>query len=473
MLSGPEKPSTFATLGKLWLDASPPSEAFVLSPFFDPPQAVPNTPAIELWKLLKQRGEATVQFAVTVEDVPGENAVHLHAPESLKRAQPANRSQCKTEFTRLQLDSSRPLHAKCLRLQNDHIILYMAGSSNFTSAGTGAGTVHNLEANLAFVVGRQNKSSARTMLQAWLLSEEIPENVERRFEPRPDDDKADTKGGLLPSVFDQATFRCDEAQSAFVELTFNRDSTAPEGWSLYIEDKQQPFFQEAEWRGQDRPAKVSLPWSAARPPSELRVSWLSATGCAWWPVNVSDSRSLPPPAELRDLPLEVLIDILTSAKPLHQTLQEWLRRQKERSPHTDTAALDPLKRVDTTSFLLQRTRRVSDALTALRQRLERPVLSEQALLWRLHGPVGVMALAQALVKEAHSEQECCFLLTELCLELARVQSQTAPGTLTPEFIRTKLRETANEIRSKIPSDALADMPTLAEYIRKAFEKVML
>ncbi len=135
--------------------------------------------------------------------------------------------------------------------------------------------------------------------------------------------------------------------------------------------------------------------------------------------------------------------------------------------------MDPHKRVDTSAFLLQRTRRVSDALAALRLRLKKPVVSEQALTWRLRGPVGVMALAQALGKEARSEQERCFLLTELCLELRRVKPETAPGSLSVDRVQETLREVVREIRDTISPDALASLPDLAKYIKAAFEDITL
>src|SRR6185437_2623166 len=132
---------------------------------------------------------------------------------------------------------------------------------------------------------------------------------------------------------------------------------------------------------------MNLPWTRPSPPSELRVTWNDSGGAAWWPVNVLDPSALPPPAELKDLSLEELIDILTSAKPLHEALKKWLTRKSKKSP-AEEIPMDPHRRVDTSSFLLQRTRRLSWALTALRSRLERPVFSETGLIWRLRGPIG-------------------------------------------------------------------------------------
>ncbi len=327
VLTGAERRSAFATLRERWPDNSPPAEAFVVSPFFDPPEA-PNAPASELWMLLKQRGEVAVHYEVVGEDVPGEKAVLLHAPKSLLEAQPGNRSQIATKFTRLKLEDGRPLHAKHLWLQNDEFILSMIGSSNFTSAGLGLGETQNLEANLAFTAKLGGLETKRALLDACLPCEESQDNLEWRWLPRADDGDDAAANGLpiLPYAFGQVSFGCDERQSAFVEFTFN--GAPPLGWALYPEDDREPFLTEAGWRQQNSPAKLRTPWQKERAPSGFRVSWTDSCGYGWWPVNVLCSAALPPPAELRDLPLEVLIDILTSAKPLHQALRSWLRQQK-------------------------------------------------------------------------------------------------------------------------------------------------
>ena len=470
VLTGPARPSAFATLRERWPDNGPPDSAFVVSPFFDPPEA-PNEPAKQLWTLLKQRGDASVEFQVTAEEVPGEKAILLHAPKTVLDAEPSSRSGTETIISRLKLEDGRPLHAKCLWLQNDRVVLHMIGSSNFTSAGMGVGKAQNLEANLAFTVSQQNKAASKAFENAWLPAEEIPDDLERRWLPRRDEGEDSALANLppLPKEFDQATYGCDKQQRGFVEFTFN--GTPPAGWTLFAEDDREPFLRENAWQVQDSQTQLRLLWTRDRAPSGFRVSWAAAEGCAWWPVNVLASDALPPPAELRNLPLEVLIEILTSAKPLHQALQRWLRRQEDGQRHDDGPILDPHKRVDTSAFLLQRTRRVSDALTDLRHRLERSFATEQSLGWRLRGPVGVMALAQAIGKEARSEQERSFLLTELCLELARVKPQTLPGSLAAKRVRTALREIAQEIRATISQDALANFPALAAYMKAAFEEV--
>jgi hypothetical protein len=469
--TGPARESVFSQLQKQWPSNSPPAVAAVVSPFFDPPGAV-NAPARELWTLLKQRGAATVEFQLTAEEVPGEQALLVHAPEALLAAQPANRAGTATVIQRLKLEEGRALHAKSLWLENDAVALLLMGSSNFTSAGLGLGETKNLEANLAYTVGWQNKEVADALCDACLPVEEIPDDIELRWQPRLDEgeDSALASFVTLPTAFGEANFGCDEMQRGFVQFTFN--AAPPAGWLLYVEDERETFLTEDEWIVKGRPMQFCVAWSRDRAPSGFRVSWAGSDGAAWWPINVLNSAALPPPAELKDLPLDVLIEILTSARPLHQALQRWLRRQPARRQDEAVTALDPHKRVDTSGFLLQRTRRVSDALRALRQRLERPVVSEQALAWRLRGPVGVLALAQAISKEAHSEEERGFLLTELCLELGRVRPQTPPGSLSAERIHTALREVMAEIRETISTEALAGLPALAAYTQAAFKEVL-
>lgn len=470
VLTGPDRESALSSLRTCWPLSSPPDLAAVVSPFFDPPVAV-NAPARELWALLRQRGDATVVFNLTAEEVPGENALLVHAPQSLLSARPGNRAGAETIVNRLRLEDGRPLHAKCLSLENDSVLLSMMGSSNFTSAGLGLGTTKNYEANLAYVVSRQNEDVANALEAAWLPADEIPDDMELRWQPRIDDGEDSAVGpfAILPKEFGEANYGSEDAQRGFLEFTFH--GAPPAGWKLCVEDEDQVYLTEDDWIVKGQPALFRIGWERERAPSGFRVSWAGSISAAWWPVNVLTAAALPPPAELKNLPLEVLIEILTSARPLHQALQRWLRRRQEQKLDGMAIALDPHKRVDTSRFLLQRTRRVSDALRALRQRLERPVVSEPALAWRLRGPVGVLALAQAIGKEAHSEEERCFLLTELCLELRRVRLHSPPDALDAKRVRAALAELAEEIRAGISMEALAGMPALAAYTQRAFEEV--
>jgi hypothetical protein len=466
--TGPRRRSTFEVVRGYWPDSAPPKEAFVVSPFFDPPEA-PNTPARKLWELLQQRGKTVVQFEVTAEDTP-DGRVLLHAPEALRRAQPANRGDACTVFRRLKLENGRPLHAKCLWLQSGQWAVYQIGSSNFTTAGLGLGKTPNLEANLAYAVCfKRNAKAVRALNQAWLESGNAPADAQFLRDQRDEREDAPALDDvLLPPQFGDATFASESEQKGYVALTFR--GSPPVGWRLLLEDKEEIFFNETQWRSKRRPSEVRLDWSADRPPSAFRVKWRGSDGEACWPVNARDAGSLPPPTELRALSLDALIEILTSARPLHQVMRRLLERRRDATTDGASPQLDPHKRVDTSGFLLQRTRRVSWALSALRERLEQPVPSREALNWRLRGPYGVMALVNAINREDRPAQEKGFLLAEIAVELARVVPKTTPGCLQRRHVRAALRECIREIRSRVPVTALRNVPELKSYVRRAFRE---
>jgi hypothetical protein len=470
ILSGPKRPSVFEALEDLAKDHVP-TRAYVVSPFFDPPGAA-NEPARQVWGLLRRRGPVSVEYHLTGEDVPEEDTVLLHAPESLVTARPDDRKDVELGIRLLRLEDGRPLHAKCLWLEGDRLVVYMMGSSNFTSAGLGLGAVRNIEANLAFVVGQQPGEPRNALDSAWPPVEEIPEGTARKWQPRDDADEDSPPADFvpLPDTFADARFGSD-AEGDY--LTFTVTGEPPAGWSLSPDETDEPFASEDAWRQLGRPHEFRLRWLRTRPPSGFRVRWDGSGGSAWWPVNVIDGTALPPPDELRGLPLEVLVEILTSARPLHVALAGWLKRRGQES--SGAVVLDPHKRVDTSAFLLQRTRRVSWALEGLRERLEKPVYSEQSLTWRLRGPVGVLALARAIDKEAQearSEAERCFLLTEMCVALHRVRPAEGPGSLSKVRVRKALRELVLEIRSAIPPETLAADPAMGDYARRVFEEIL-
>ena len=471
--TGPKRRNALESIQEQWPDNSRPKEAFVISPFFDPPDA-PNTPAQKLWGLLKQRGSASVQYEVeaSIEKFDDGEGILLHAPEALRKAQPTGRDNVETTFRRLKLDGDRPLHAKCLWLQNEDWSLFQIGSSNFTTPGLGLGKAPNLEANLAYAVcHRCNAKASRLLAQAWLGSDEVPADVRFLQEPRDDSEDAKVKGEiLLPEGFADATFASDVQQAGSVELRFR--GHPPAGWRLLFEDSDEIVFNEGRWRSQRSPSTVRLDWREDRPPSAFRVKWRGSDGVAWWPVNARDAASLPPPSELRNLSLDALIEILTSARPLHQVMRRWLQRHNVGAKNVEAPQLDPHKRVDTSGFLLQRTRRISWALVAMRERLEQPVPSREALNWRLWGPHGVMALVNAIHREDRPEQEKIFLTVEIAAELARVVPRHATGCLQRRQVRAALRGCIREIRSGIPLDALRRFPELKSYVKRTFKEAI-
>jgi len=470
LVIGPGRPDLLTQVTSIWPGNTVPHSAWVVSPFFDPPEARTNRPAEALWNIMRRRRTATVDYCVETEDHPNSKQLFARAPATLLATRPS-RDSCSVAFSRFTTDLDRPLHAKQMWLEDERWVLFLIGSSNFTSAGFGLGKAVNYEANLAYLfdMNRAPHGTYADLERRFPPIESIsaPETT-LQFKPLSDvgvDAAQETV--LLPTGFLNATYRTKTGDEGEVALTFGDD--LPLEWKI-CDEQELTRFTEAEWRNAAGPKSYSLLWKG-RPPSGFWVTWEKAIGCAWWPINVASAADLPPPDELRDLPLDVLIDILTSARPLHETMRAYLRK-KDRKKHNDSGTfidLDPHKRVDTSGFLLQRTRRFSSALSGLRSRLERPVSSEECLHWRINGPVGIQAIATALTREAKSDDERTFLLAELALELTRVKPTSAPGTLSAHEVRKALSVVAQELQRNLSLPADRRQGYLAQYLDRVSE----
>lgn len=479
VFSGFEYPSVFKRLREVWPDNAPPKKAYVISPFFDKP-GISNRPAIEIWNLLNQRGDANVTYDLLAKETDDNECLLIRAPESLMKSQPSNRNRISTHIRVLKEnnDSSsednayRPLHLKNIWIENDSWVAYMIGSSNFTSAGFGLHNNPNLEANLVYLCKINNSKALKNLSAGYLDGEEIDPELELRWEPIPDVGQDSENGEtLLNSFFGQATYCHDEKKNiSLIEFSFG--SYPPFDWVIRPEGETVAFYSDVDWKKQGSPPKVKIGWTNDRPPSGFEVNWKGSVGFAWWPVNVLNSRALPPPAKLRDLPLEALINILTSARPLHQAISTWLKRNTSSENSSGEPIIDPHKRIDTSSFLLQRTRRVSRALVALRERLERPMATLEILDWRLHGPVGPMALYKAIAKEAKTTQERSFLIAELALELSRVKPQNVPGYIEPTIVKKEIRNVINELNDNISFESIEKPSNLKQYVICAIKKAI-
>jgi hypothetical protein len=462
--------SALEQLETAWPASAPAKRVHVLSPFFDPP-AETNLPATEVWRLLRKRRDAEVNYYVTVDRLDDDSAVRIHAPEALVRSRPADRPGAEIAFHELRLETSRPLHAKGIYLDDDRWGAFLLGSSNFTRAGLGLSGPVNLEANLLYLVDSQSDPAAGKALNLVFPDFESLD-VEAdgvSWLPIPNDDEAsEATNPELPPAFGAALYEVDAQNQGRLRLMIG--TSAPAGWSITTDDGAR-LTGETEWLQAERPAEWVLPWTESRPPSGLWVQWPNDDRRAWWPVNVADLSALPPPDNLRDLPLDVLISILTSARPLHRVLADFPPKRARGSSTVDGITLDPHQRVDTSQYLLQRARRVSAALKALAYRLARPVATEESLAWRLRGPVGVEAVAKAIMQDALAN-DCgamqSFLIAELALELSHIQPQTAVGALPAARVKKELAALIGELRERYANDATDAPENLRRYVERAF-----
>lgn len=482
VLVSPSQPDIFRQLLTRLPGSPRPTSCRVTSPFYsETADDKPYLPATSLWNLMNQRGNARVTYCIPAE-MADEEAVVTRAPiESMCSAAPTQRQTVETNFEWMPesvdvdgTSQNRPFHLKSLWFESDSWMAHLIGSSNFTVAGTGlARNATNFEANLLYVVrGSVSKATLKEFANSRPEGAPIDHTQLRSIET--DAEEAEPESEIvapLPPRFRTAVFGAAEEQMGVLELTFNRDwdfGSEPETWEIREPDTGTRLYSIGDWVTDGRPKGHKVELSGTTPPSGLEVSLGPAKLTCWWPVILRDATSLPPPDELRNIPLSLLIAILTSARPVHQIIG-WLRHAgSHKSDFDGKPSLDALKNVDDTSFILQRTRRVSWAIEAMRKRLEKPVVSREQLEWRLKGPIGIIAFVDAVTGETDGIERL-FVLAEIAIELKRVSPVARVGCLPPEVIRKELHAVARHIVNQIETSK-GSMPKSA---RRYLQNVMV
>jgi len=465
VLTGPQSkyPSAFDQLMKIWPAQNPPIIAKVLSPFFGDSSDESNNPAYNLWDLLRKRGTAKVIYLVDTEKKPNDDTIIIHAPESLTTAKPSRQSTS-VEMRQLKKDNNRSLHAKGLWLEDERWISYMIGSSNFTGAGMGLPPRQNMEANLVYIIDHsKNLKAYRTLSSSFPESENIDKNLKYEYKiPLIINGTGDS--ALLPKAFVAATWEKEDI------ITLQISGKPPAGWVVMSVDDRR-LYDEKEWNAQGCPDQVTVTWPDENTlPSGLKIIWENSNFPAWLPVNVSSPSDLRPPDKLSNLSLEDLISIIISWRPLHEIIDII---SKDAPVAKRDVPYDTLKQVDTSGFILQRVRRVSNALECLRKRLEEPMATKQTLEWRLYGPVSVMALANAIDKEERANEEKAFLLAELILTLRRVKPSVDDGCIPPKYVKTELLTVMDALMERIPEVDNSRISGIHDYLKAVLKPTIV
>ena len=105
--------------------------------------------------------------------------------------------------------------------------------------------------------------------------------------------------------------------------------------------------------------------------------------------------------------------------------------------------------------------------------MERPVATIEALNWRLRGPIGVLAVANAIVREAQSDGERCFLVSEIALELNRTRPESAIGCVAVADVRREIAAIAKELRDLIQLEGNDVPENLGKYISSVFKALSI
>jgi hypothetical protein len=461
-------------LGRLMRErGGPASYAWVLSPFFDPTPSGATYPATTaLLAALTDRGNRKVEFAVPGERLP-DGRLRLRAPRVLVRGERKRADYVVYPIFEDVERDHRPLHAKSVWLWSDREHVYMAGSSNFTRAGLGlAGSAPNVEANLAFAFP-DDTGTVRQMEETIPECGDAVDDLDAvLWEPVPEQEEEGAAAlDVLPANFQEALF---EPKGEGGLLILRLGERGPAEWQVTLPEGGSVIASRADWEAAGRPGDLVCSWRQLRIPTALRVEWQTEEGqiaSAIWPVNVTEPGQLLPPEDLRHLSLDTLVEILVSPGPLHEAVLRTKRRQAGGDGSEGGAPeLDPLRRVRTETFLLQRTRRVAKAVEHLVERLSRPVMHVEALRWRLAGPVGPVALAQALEREARSPGEAAFLLVEILLALRRIVIPRVAVGVPAEKVRAEVGAVRVQIEALLQGRLAQDgqvPPPLAAYVARA------
>jgi len=466
---GPGKPNLFERLEEAWGSSGGACrEISAVSRFFDSDERNASKLVDALWSLGAKQGEVFLEARLPA-SFDSDGTARILAPAAFGTPP---RDTCSVGLLAVddRLDGDiRPLHAKGILLSSASRRLACVGSANLTLAGTGLARDPNLEALI--VVATKDAAAFRFLDGAFReLGGVEPDRYEFAGVATELESLEDGAYLALPPFWLSASYRRIGGEGV-IELRFDTRRKAPDGWRLETEDGR-PVLDESAWRTAGAGPSQDIPWRDQAAPSGLVARWLEdgAARTSWLPICVERQGDLPPPEELKDLPIEVLAEILGSARPLAMIVAAYRARIKSSSALS--SELDPLKRFDSSAFLLNRTRRVSATFRALAESLSKPCPTEEALAWRLEGPCGARAVARAVSADfAEDPDKCRFFLSELCLDLLEVEPRSETGCLPPDRVRTALDGFIAGVASELRADPASDDSPVANYIRKSLAKI--
>lgn len=435
-----------------------PVESWIASPFFDADDETSRVTAA-LCKLMARGVERKLCLCVPAIRDDKATVPRLAAPKALMLTPRAYQGSVTVEMLpELDEDKNRrPWHAKMLALDAPGYSALMIGSSNFTCAGMGVGQHRNAEVNLVTVVDRADYGREVGRLEAvWPAMEQVADPASAEWlGAQPDkEEEEQTEARPLPAGFLSAGYRAGDTRQIVLRLDA---ATLPEEWRVRAcGQSEQELLSMFAWQARGRPAVVDLAWTAVMPPEKLLVQWDDHE--AFLPINVEDSRALPPPAQLEHMSADDMLLILAAADP-SAAFRAWARRQQPSQlfdADLDSATpidLDPLRRYDLQATFLHRIRRRARILAQLRANLQRPVWGRQALEWRLRGLIGVEPLADRLVREfARADgaaDEALLTLADFLIVLREVEYQPSDGALPKEEFEKVFRPFLSELADRL------------------------
>ena len=345
-------------------------------------------------------------------------------------------------------DRNRTFHSKSVLIENDkdNVAMMMIGSSNFTPRGMGVG-VSNFEANLIFEdVGDEKRDGLRLidrlgMDRAWDEGISVDEAIWQTPEEPPEDEPSGRP--VLPPFFSWAMY---SQLTGALTLGVDRNKEQPTEWSVRLpgtEDEAFSLFTQDSNGEKDDPDNQLI----CTLPDSMRSAHIVAIVVRWknkdgkihsakTAVAVESEEHLLPPEEFRKLSADAIIECLISGK----TPSQWIEgRTNGKSSGQDKAALESLRAVDTSSFLLYRIRRFARALTGMSHRITKTIPLPDAVQYRLmKDPFGPISLARTICNidtdvtggwwESLENSHRAFLVAEIQLMVIHIEKHLVRQT---------------------------------------------
>ena len=454
----PARPGTspLSRLSEVWHGPQP-LRATMLSPFWDDQLPAPAVEAVRDRLTGRPASHRGITLVAAIDPFSGA----VQAPSSL-RSQDASVVTFDPPDTEL-----RTLHAKVLLIESTEWLAAMIGSSNATRFGFGLHPVqghHELNLWLGCPANSKTAKRLRELTRAGMPIDLDDE----RWDPVADEDELTVP--VLPLGFESLTLNARSPASVTLHLDA---TTLPTKWALRTPTGH-PLLTGQAWQGAGSARTVALELPDQVLPSYLIVEWIrDDEPCqATWTANVEDRAQLPLPAELADLPVDVLLAALASTRPLPVALEAELRRSTTTASNGEgNEELDPLRRFDASGLLFHRARHLSLALWRLHDRLSRPATSLDAVHWRLHGVFGPLALADGLLRAAQQEQalpgEAHFFLAELALTVADVNWTAVATGIDEPAVRAMVADALTGMEERRQALPAAPDPALEAYVTDA------
>lgn len=413
--------------------------AMVESPSFDLPETK-NEPAEQIWELLRKNGGATVTYNLQGREDKKQNSYDLIAPESLMKTLKENQTVKVRMYEAKKSDRGdyhgRILHSKLIAFSGEKKSLLLVGSSNFSTLGLGLNKKKsNYEANVVFLLD-SDKTTRRFLDEIFLPSDEI------------DTEKV---SWIPDKTVDQAEQIAQIPFPDFINsITFN--SKDDESYYTISSDKDAPQFNVSRPDGQTLDAIIKKEKNTIIqfvkhivPYSDLKIEWDGKSSL--FPVSIESQDAIPAPDYLRNLSLEDLVSLLSSNLPLQKALQRFLRKKKEEEGKYEEI-VNPHDRVDTSKFILQRTRQFGWAISALKRQIENNPNTIEQLKWRLTGPLGVFAVKDAILRFFPDPEERTFFLAEMIGDLYRLKISPTK-TLKKNEIEEEIGKVIIELKNEL------------------------